>query len=125
MLIHTLFKYRLTAITMMLLALTFQTATTFAQTRQSGSPVETTAASATPVTAMSPSPSVSARTAPHTVRVGIDASAPVPLTLQEAIRLALANNNDIATSRIDVEMSEHDLNAARGAYDPILKSEYK
>ena len=96
--IHTLFKYRLTAITIMVFALTFQATTTVGQTSQNGN---------------------------SAARVGIDASAPAPLTLQEAIRLALANNNDIATSRIDVELSEHNLTAERGAYDPVLKSEYK
>ncbi|HKR12164.1 MAG TPA: TolC family protein, partial [Pyrinomonadaceae bacterium] len=55
-------------------------------------------------------------------RVGVDATTTVPITLNEAIRLALENNNDISTSRIDVEMSEHDLTAARGAYDPVFKS---
>jgi outer membrane protein TolC len=55
-------------------------------------------------------------------RVGIDATTTAPITLQEAIRLALENNNDISTSRIDVELSEHDLTAARGAYDPVFKS---
>ena len=58
-------------------------------------------------------------------RVGIDTTAPVPMTLQEAIRLALENNNDIATSRIDVELSEHNLEAERGAYDPRLTSQSK
>ena len=48
---------------------------------------------------------------------------PQPLTLNEAIRLALENNNDIRTSRIDVEKAEFDLTAKRGAYDPQLFSE--
>lgn len=56
-------------------------------------------------------------------RVGVDATATVPITLNEAIRLALENNNDISTSRIDVELSEHNLTAARGAYDPVFKSQ--
>src|SRR5262249_47437170 len=97
---HTLFKYRYaTAIAITLLALTLQAATTLAQTVQSG-------------------------TSNGAARVGIDATTTAPLTLQEAIRLALENNNDISASRIDVELSEHDLTAARGAYDPILKSQY-
>jgi HAE1 family hydrophobic/amphiphilic exporter-1 len=56
-----------------------------------------------------------------TTRVGVDPTATAPITLQEAIRLALQNNNDISTSRIDVELSEHELTAARGAYDPGFK----
>ncbi|PWT95384.1 MAG: hypothetical protein C5B55_01380 [Blastocatellia bacterium] len=60
---------------------------------------------------------------PSSSRVGVDSTEPLPLTLNEAIRLALNNNNDIAISQIDVEMSEHDLNAARGAYDPRMSAE--
>ena len=60
---------------------------------------------------------------PPAGRVGVDPTAPLALTLNEAIRLALNNNNDIATSRIEVEISEDDLTAARGAYDPRLTAE--
>ena len=119
---HTLFKYRhVMAITAVLIALAFQATVTVGQTVQNGS------ANAATVTIESPvGPKITAPTKslPPSARVGIDANAPVPLTLQEAIRLALENNNDIATSRIDVELSEHDLNAARGAYDPTFTSQY-
>ena len=56
-------------------------------------------------------------------RVGVNASDAAPLTLHQAIRLALENNNDIQASRIDVEKAEHSLTASRGAYDPLLFSE--
>lgn len=56
-------------------------------------------------------------------RVGVNPSDAQPLTLNEAIRLALENNNDIQASRIDVEKAEHNLTASRGAYDPTLFSE--
>lgn len=56
-------------------------------------------------------------------RVGVNPSDAKPLTLNEAIRLALENNNDIQASRIDVEKAEHNLTASRGAYDPLLFSE--
>jgi outer membrane protein TolC len=56
-------------------------------------------------------------------RVGVDAADALPLSLNEAIRFALENNNDIRTSRIDVEKAEHNLTARRGAYDPRLFSE--
>ena len=46
-----------------------------------------------------------------------------PITLNEAIGLALQNNNDIDSSRIDVKISEYTLTAARGVYDPVLSSE--
>ena len=61
---------------------------------------------------------------PPTERVGVDTGEPLPLTLNEALRLALDNNNDIATSRIDVEIGEHNLTAARGAYDPRMTAEF-
>jgi len=61
---------------------------------------------------------------PPLTRVGVDTTEPLVLTINEAIRLALENNNDIATSRIDVEMSEDDLTAARGAYDPRMTAEF-
>jgi outer membrane protein TolC len=114
---HTLFKYVL-PLTAVLIALTFQATATVGQTAQNGS-----AAAVTNESPVGPKITVPAKSLPPGARVGIDASAPVPLTLQEAISLALENNNDIATSRIDVELSEHDLNAARGAYDPVLTSQ--
>ncbi len=63
------------------------------------------------------------RPLPSAERVGVDISAQTPLTLKDAITLALRNNNDIDASRIDVEMAEYGLTAARGVYDPVLASE--
>lgn len=60
---------------------------------------------------------------PSLQRVGVDEGEALPLTLNEAIHLALENNNDIRASRIDVEMAEQDLTASRGTYDPKLFSE--
>ncbi len=64
-----------------------------------------------------------ARPLPSAERVGVDAQNQTPLTLNEAIALALANNNDIDASRIDVEIAEYNLTSARGVYDPLLSSE--
>ncbi|HEX8686843.1 MAG TPA: TolC family protein, partial [Pyrinomonadaceae bacterium] len=63
------------------------------------------------------------RPLPSAERVGVDVSDQMPITLNEAIGLALANNNDIDGSRINVEIAEFNLNAARGVYDPIFSSE--
>jgi len=63
------------------------------------------------------------RPLPPLARVGVDASEPITLRLEEAIRFALSNNNDIAISRIDVETSGHELTAALGAYDPRLTAQ--
>jgi HAE1 family hydrophobic/amphiphilic exporter-1 len=63
------------------------------------------------------------RPLPSAERVGVDVADQLPLTLNEAIALALQNNNDIDGSRINVEIAEFNLNAARGVYDPIFSSE--
>jgi outer membrane protein len=63
------------------------------------------------------------REMPSLERVGVNEGDSLPLSLHDAIRLALENNNDIRASRIDVEMAEQDLTASRGAYDPRLFSE--
>src|SRR5687768_12036238 len=64
-----------------------------------------------------------ARPLPSAERVGVDMAEQTPLTLNDAIALALANNNDIDGSRIDVQVAEYNLTAARGVYDPIFSSE--
>ncbi|HVF55864.1 MAG TPA: TolC family protein [Pyrinomonadaceae bacterium] len=64
-----------------------------------------------------------ARPLPSAERVGVDMAEQAPLTLNEAIALALANNNDIDGSRIDVQIAEYNLTAARGIYDPVFSSE--
>jgi outer membrane protein TolC len=45
-----------------------------------------------------------------------------PLTLREALALALENNKDIEVARHNVKIAEFDLTAARGVYDPRLSS---
>jgi outer membrane protein TolC len=51
-------------------------------------------------------------------RTGVEA--PMEITLQQALEMALANNKDIESSRIDQLESEYTLTAAQGAYDPQL-----
>ena len=91
----------------------------------------TPSADATPAAAPLPAtpPAVAAnyealaRPLPAVERVGVDVGAAQPLSHDEAVRLALENNNDIDATRIGVEMAEHDLTAARGAYDLRFTSE--
>jgi HAE1 family hydrophobic/amphiphilic exporter-1 len=64
-----------------------------------------------------------ARPLPSAERVGVDVSEQMALSLDEAIRMALQNNNDIDGSRINVEIAEYNLRAARGVYDPVFSSE--
>ncbi|HEV3470119.1 MAG TPA: hypothetical protein VG148_12415, partial [Pyrinomonadaceae bacterium] len=51
-------------------------------------------------------------------RVGVDMGQQRPITMREAIELALANNKDIEVARQNVRVAEFDLRAARGVYDP-------
>src|SRR5687768_13400418 len=61
------------------------------------------------------------RPLPSAERVGVESQA--GLSLEEAIRLALANNNDIDTSRIDTQIAAFEVKAARGIYDPRLTTD--
>lgn len=63
------------------------------------------------------------RPLPSAERVGVDLANQLPMTLEEAIAMALENNNDIDTSKIEVQIAEFNLRAARGIYDPNLASE--
>jgi outer membrane protein TolC len=51
-------------------------------------------------------------------RTGVETQ--MEITLEQALAMALANNKDIESSRIDQLESEYTLTAARGAYDPQL-----
>ncbi len=62
------------------------------------------------------------RPLPSAERVGIDNANQLPLTLQEAIEMALRNSNDIDATRNDVQVAEFNLRAAEGIYDPLLVS---
>ncbi|HJR07134.1 MAG TPA: TolC family protein [Pyrinomonadaceae bacterium] len=57
---------------------------------------------------------------PSLVRLGVQSSNTIALTLNEAIRRALANNNDIEVARNDVRFAETVLLSLEGVYDPVL-----
>ena len=63
------------------------------------------------------------RPLPSADRVGVDILNQMPMTLEEAIALALQNNNDIDSSKITVQITEFNLRGARGVYDPLIASE--
>jgi HAE1 family hydrophobic/amphiphilic exporter-1 len=63
------------------------------------------------------------RPLPSADRVGVDVANQLPISLQDAITLALQNNNDIDSSRIGVQISEFNLRAAQGVFDPNIVSE--
>jgi HAE1 family hydrophobic/amphiphilic exporter-1 len=60
---------------------------------------------------------------PDLSRVGVDMEQQQPLTLREALRLALENNKDIEVARENVKIAEFDLLGAHGAYDPRLSTQ--
>lgn len=63
------------------------------------------------------------RPLPGADRVGVDIANQMPITLEEAIEMALSNNNDIDASRIDIKIAEFVLRGARGVFDPRFSSE--
>jgi HAE1 family hydrophobic/amphiphilic exporter-1 len=63
-----------------------------------------------------------ARPLPELGRVGVDMTEQKPLTLREALEMALTNNKDIEVARSNVKIAEFDLQGARGVYDPRLSS---
>jgi hypothetical protein len=60
---------------------------------------------------------------PDASRIGVQAGDEVSLTLDQAIEMALRNNNDIDVSRNDVRIAEFNLKAAKGIYDPLFNSQ--
>lgn len=63
------------------------------------------------------------RPLPSAERVGVDITNQLPMTLEQAIEMALQNSNDIDATRNDVQIAEFNLRAARGIYDPLLTSQ--
>lgn len=59
---------------------------------------------------------------PDLARVGVEMDQQQPLSLREAIALALDNNKDIEVARQNVRIAEFDLTGARGVYDPRLST---
>jgi HAE1 family hydrophobic/amphiphilic exporter-1 len=57
---------------------------------------------------------------PSLTRVGVIGTDALSLSLNEAIRRALENNNDIEIARHDVRLAEQTLIALNGIYDPVF-----
>ncbi|MDT4898715.1 MAG: outer membrane protein [Acidobacteriota bacterium] len=57
---------------------------------------------------------------PVLTRLGVLSDNLLPLSLNEAIRRALENNNDIEVARNDVRLAETTLRSFQGIYDPVL-----
>jgi HAE1 family hydrophobic/amphiphilic exporter-1 len=74
------------------------------------------------VPAIAPDFQAAQKPLPELGRVGVDMDRQRPLSLREALSLALENNKDIEVARQNVKIAEFDLTAARGAYDPRFSS---
>lgn len=59
---------------------------------------------------------------PELTRVGVDMNRQRPLSLREALALALENNKDIEVARENVRIAEFDLQGAQGIYDPRINT---
>ena len=55
-----------------------------------------------------------------TNRIGVQTAQTMPLTLNDAIRKALENNNDIEVARSDVKIAETNLRSLLGTYDRVF-----
>ncbi len=72
---------------------------------------------------VAPNYSAPVRPLPDAERVGVDVTNQLPMTLEDAITLALRNNNNIDVSRNNVQIAEFILRGARGVYDPLIANE--
>lgn len=57
---------------------------------------------------------------PNLTRLGVTSDNTLTLSLNDAVRKALQNNNDIEIARDDVRFAETQLRSLEGVYDPIL-----
>lgn len=60
---------------------------------------------------------------PELVRIGVDTAKQFPLSMRDAIRMALSDNNDIEIARQNVRIQEFVLKGTYGAYDPLATGE--
>ena len=75
-----------------------------------------------PVPTIAPEFRAAQKPLPELNRVGVDMNRQRPLSLRDAISLALENNKDIEVARQNVRVAEFDLLGARGVYDPRLST---
>lgn len=60
---------------------------------------------------------------PDPSRVGVSLADQLSLTIEQAVEMALRNNNDIDVSRNNVRIADFNVQAAKGIYDPFLNSQ--
>ena len=57
---------------------------------------------------------------PNLTRLGVTSDNTITLSLNDAVKRALENNNDIEVARSDVRIAEQQLFAFEGVYDPLI-----
>jgi HAE1 family hydrophobic/amphiphilic exporter-1 len=65
-------------------------------------------------------PAIAQETESFTLPVRVGISGEVPMSLDEAIRMVLENNNAIAVSRIGRDISAFGVTSSKGAFDPVF-----
>ncbi len=106
-----------------LLLIVFAVVWTGSVTAQEPSPSPTPSPQPTlEVPAVAPDYRAPQRPLPDLARVGVDPDRQQPLSLREAISLALDHNKDIEVARQNVKIAEFDLLGSKGVYDPRLSS---
>src|ERR1044072_2849073 len=76
-----------------------------------------------PVPTVAPDYRAPQKPLPELTRVGVDMNRQHPLSLREALSMALENNKDIEVARENVRIAEFDLLGAQGLYDPRLTTQ--
>jgi len=76
-----------------------------------------------PVPPVAPDYRAQQKPLPELTRVGVDMNRQHPLSLREALSMALENNKDIEVARENVRIAEFDLRGAQGLYDPRLTTQ--
>lgn len=73
-------------------------------------------------TADKPDPDITSPSPRSLSRAGVQTAQPIALSLVDAIRRALENNNVIEVSRYDVRFQNTQVDALRGIYDPVFST---
>lgn len=102
---------------LMILALS---ASTVASAQEPVASPEPTEMQQLPVPKIAPDFRAPQKPLPELSRVGVDMNRQRPLSLRDALSLALENNKDIEVARENVRIAEFDLLGAQGIYDPRL-----
>jgi outer membrane protein len=76
-----------------------------------------------PVPTVAPDYRAPQKPLPELTRVGVDMNRQRPLSLREALSMALENNKDIEVARENVRIAEFDLLGAQGLRDPRLTTQ--